>query len=74
MVLPGFTFPEGEIALSGELFNNIVVSSTATDFAVDNITVATAPEPAVSGLFGLAFLALGIPAIYRKARPAAVAQ
>lgn len=76
MVLPGFTFPEGEIALSGETFNNIVVSSAAPDFAVDNLDVATAtaPEPAVSGLFGLGLLALGVPAVYRKAKRAAVAQ
>ena len=72
MILPGFTFPEGEIALSGVLFNNVVVSSTAPDFAVDNINVATAPEPAVVGLFGLGFLALGVPAVYRKAKRAAV--
>lgn len=71
MVLSGFTFPEGEIALSGAIFNNIVVSSTAPDFAVDNINVAPAPEPAVSGLLALGLLAVGVPAVYRKSKQAA---
>ena len=56
--LSGFTFPEGEISFAGT-FNNIVISSTSDDFAVDNINVipmAAAPEPGdvsllVVGLF-----------------------
>jgi hypothetical protein len=56
--LSGFTFPEGEISFDGT-FNNVVLSSTAADFAVDNIDVirmAEAPEPGdvsllVIGLF-----------------------
>ena len=56
--LSGFTFPEGEISFDGT-FNNVVLSSTSFDFAVDNIDVirmAEAPEPGdvsllVIGLF-----------------------
>ncbi len=62
--LSGFTFPEGEIAFSGSNFNNLVISSAATDFAVDNITVAAAtatPEPATTALFTIGLLALGMP-------------
>lgn len=75
MFLPGFTFPEGEIAFDGAIFNQIVVSSTATDFAVDNINVlpATAtPEPASCALLGAGLLALGIPALRRKSARKAV--
>jgi hypothetical protein len=70
----GFTFPEGEVALSGKTFNNIVVSSSAPDFAVDDISATVAPEPAVCGLLGLGLLALGSPAVYRKSRRAATAK
>lgn len=67
----GFTFPEGEIAFSGKIFNDIVVSSTAPDFAVDNISATVAPEPVASALLGFSLLALGIPAVYRKSGRAA---
>ena len=60
--LSGFTFPEGEISFAGSAFNRLVISSTATDFAVDNIAVVEAvPEPAAYGLFTLGLLAIGIP-------------
>jgi len=65
--LSGFSFPEGEIAFAGSPFNQIVISSPATDFAVDNIAVATAPEPATCALLGIALLALGVPALRRRA-------
>ena len=68
--LNGFSFPEGEIAFAGSPFNRIVLSSPATDFAVDNITVATAPEPATCALLGIALLALGVPAL--RSRRAAI--
>ena len=64
--LPGFTFPEGEIAFSGAAFNKIVISSQATDFAVDNITVSPTPEPAAFYLTALGLLALGIPSLRSK--------
>jgi hypothetical protein len=66
--LSGFTFPEGEIAFDGAIFNQIVISSTATDFAVDNIKVipANAPEPTSCALLGAGLLALGIPAVRRR--------
>jgi hypothetical protein len=64
--LNGFSFPEGEIAFAGSPFNRIVLSSPASDFAVDNITVATAPEPATCALPGIALLALGVPALRRR--------
>lgn len=68
----GFSFPEGQISFSGEIFNQVVISSAAPDFAVDNISATTVPEPAGYGLFGLGLLALGIPAVRRKCRRAAV--
>jgi hypothetical protein len=67
--LQGFTFPEGEIAFDGGTFNQLVISSTATDFAVDNIAViSSAPEPAVPALVAFGLLAFGIPSLRSKAR------
>ncbi len=63
--ISGFDFPEGQVSFSGTPFNQIVISSTATDFAVDNISATAAPEPAVPALFGLGLLLLGIPALRR---------
>jgi len=68
MFLSGFVFPEGEIAFDGTNFNKVVISSTAPDFAVDNITVAVSnvgvssvPEPDPLSLIGIGsgFLMLG---------------
>ena len=68
MFLNGFVFPEGEIAFDGANFNNVVISSTAPDFAVDNITVVSSntgvssvPEPDPLSLIGIGsgFLVLG---------------
>jgi hypothetical protein len=71
--LSGFTFPEGEIAFSGANFNEVVLTTTAPDFAVDNITVNTAsttgtptPEPSALALLGAGFLALSIPGVRRR--------
>ena len=63
--LNGFTFPEGEITFAGQTFDQLVVSSSAMDFAVDNITVAPTPEPAAFSLFAVGLLAMGIPAAKR---------
>lgn len=66
--LPGFDFPEGEIAFSGGSFNQVVISSTATDIAVDNIGVApsTAPEPSTLALLGAGLIVSGLPAWRRR--------
>ena len=70
--LSGFTFPEGEISFSGSAFNQLVISSAATDFAVDNIAVVEAvPEPAAYFLFTLGLLAIGIPRRRLKLLPTA---
>lgn len=63
--LDGFTFPEGEISFAGQTFNQLVVSSSAMDFAVDNINVTPSPEPAAFSLFAVGLLAMGIPAARR---------
>jgi hypothetical protein len=45
-VIPtGFFFPEGVISFSGPAFNRVVLSSTAPDFAIDNVSVNAVPEP-----------------------------
>ena len=62
MFLPGFVFPEGEIAFSGVDFNSIELSSAAPDFAIDNInvsSVAPTPEPSSLLLLGTGLLMLG---------------
>jgi hypothetical protein len=61
MFLDGFLFPEGEVAFDGAAFNRITIASTATDFAVDNITVNQTPEPGPLSLvaLGIVFFALG---------------
>jgi hypothetical protein len=51
---PGFLFPGGLIGFSGAVFDTVRFSSTAQDFAVDNITFATpVPEPASLTLLGI---------------------
>ncbi len=55
----GFTFPEGEIAFTG-LFNRVILSSPAPDFAIDNIAAVAAPEPSAALLLGLGLLSLGL--------------
>ncbi len=58
--LAGFTFPEGEIAFDGGPFNQVVLSSAAADFAVDNINViSTTPEPGSIGILATGLILLG---------------
>lgn len=63
--LPGFTFPEGEIAFAGGPFDQIVLTSTAADFAVDNINVpagvntSAVPEPGTLCMLGTGLILLG---------------
>lgn len=71
--LSGFTFPEGELAFDGPVFNNIVISSTGADFAVDNlaVNVASAPEPSLFMLAGAGLCGLGVPALRKRRRATA---
>ncbi len=68
----GFLFPEGVIAFTGAEFDTIVLSSTARDFAVDNIVVqpSTAiPEPGTVALFGTGLLLVAGAAARRRRAP-----
>lgn len=56
--ISGFDFPEGQITFNGGLFNDIVISSTATDFAVDNIAATATPEPRLFLVLALVFGAI----------------
>ncbi len=62
----GSGFPEGILDFSGAAFNNVVISSTSPDFAVDNINVTAAPEPSAFLLLGTGFLLMGISSLRRK--------
>ncbi len=61
----GFSFPEGAVSFSGGAFDQLVISSTALDFAVDNISVTPTPEPTAIPLLG-AGLVLGVAALRRR--------
>ncbi len=67
----GFTFPEGQIEFNGSPFNNIVISSTAMDFAVDNIAVTATPEPGLLLPLGFGFAAIAFLSLRKKHRAAA---
>jgi len=43
---PGFFFPEGTLSLGGAVFNRVVLSTSALDFAIDNLAATPTPEPA----------------------------
>jgi hypothetical protein len=67
-VPPGFLFPEGVLTFVGGPFNNVAITSSAQDFAVDNIAVrqATAvPEPVTLALLLPGVLLLGAAAARR---------
>jgi hypothetical protein len=66
--LSGFTFPEGEVSFDGGTFNQVVFSSTATDFAVDNIEVipTSTPEPGTLALLGAGLFLSGSLKVRRR--------
>jgi len=66
--LTGFIFPEGEITFEGGTFNNVVISTPSSSFAVDNIQVlgATAPEPGTLTLLAAGLLLTGVGAVRRR--------
>jgi hypothetical protein len=69
-VPPGFLFPEGALSFAGATFDSLVLSSTARDFAVDNIVVTTSgavvPEPATVALVGIGMLVVSAVAARRR--------
>jgi hypothetical protein len=55
----GFTIPEGVINFSGVTFNSVSLTSTAEDFAIDNVDVqSVVPEPSSFWFLGVGLLAL----------------
>ena len=66
--LPGFDFPEGEIAFGGANFNNVAISTSAPAFAVDNVIVATAtaPEPATVSMMAIGLFLTAVGAARRR--------
>jgi hypothetical protein len=65
--LPGFIFPEGEIAFDGTTFNSVVLSTPSPGFAIDNVEVATAtPEPRFEWMVGVVLIAVAIPGKRRR--------
>jgi hypothetical protein len=72
-VRPGFEFSEGNISLNGGIFDRVRLSSSAQDFAIDNVTVSpasTIPEPSsgvlVSSAIGIAAITLTLARIRAK--------
>ena len=61
----GFTFPEGSIDFNGAVFDTVVLSTTALDFAVDNVSATVTPEP---GQLGMVLLGLGLLGLYGQRR------
>ena len=62
----GLLFPEGQITYTGAAFDRVVFSSTAADFAIDQVAATTAPEPRVYWLIGFGLVAIGASRRWRK--------
>ncbi len=57
--LASSVFPEGVLSFTGGPFNRVVLSSSAVDFAIDNLTVTdVVPEPGMVVLFLAGILTL----------------
>ncbi|HEY0873515.1 MAG TPA: PEP-CTERM sorting domain-containing protein [Vicinamibacterales bacterium] len=63
----GFVFPEGAITFSGAAFDAVRLTSTALNFAIDDVALRSVPEPATLSLIGVGLAAMGL----RRRRPAA---
>jgi hypothetical protein len=63
-------FPEGEIAFGGTTFDSVVLSSTASTFAIDNVQVAQAPEPGSATMLALGLAFAGVSVVRRRRRTA----
>lgn len=62
-VPPDFDFPEGLISFAGSAFDRVVLSTSAADFTIDNVTVSSAtavPEPGGLPAGVLVFVAFSI--------------
>ncbi len=66
----GFTFPEGELAFVGPAFDRVVLSTTAPDFAIDEVAAVTTPEPAAIWFAGLGLIAFAAAGLARRVRSA----
>ena len=75
IIPPGGTFryPEGSVAFAGAVFDNVVITSTEMDYAVDNVrvvpAVSTIPEPTAPTLLASGLALLG--AVVVRGRPRA---
>ena len=66
-VIPtGFTYPEGHVDVSGGgLFNGVYITSTAPNFAIDDVRIVgeaptAIPEPSTVAMLGLGVVLLGL--------------
>jgi hypothetical protein len=74
VVPDGWLYPEGVIGFAGPTFTSVVLSSTAPDFAVDQIVVAqvgVVPEPGTVALVGTGVVLVAGTAARRRRTPSA---